>query len=102
LWVGGSNGIQIQLYATWIFYALLMDLCSQVAVALRQPLERISIEMVFRSLYHFSHARQQNRATEVIPFLADPYQSLGLVKSVRKRHRRIQSQSLDIWAASLS
>jgi Transposase DDE domain len=36
LWVGGSNGIQIQLYATWIFSAVLMDLCSQVAVALRQ------------------------------------------------------------------
>jgi hypothetical protein len=37
LWVGGRNGVQIQLYATWIFYAVLNDLCSEVAVALAQP-----------------------------------------------------------------
>jgi hypothetical protein len=57
LWVAGSNGVQIQIYATWIFYLVLIDLCSEVAVALRQPLEQISVEMVFRSLYHFSRAR---------------------------------------------
>ena len=54
LWVGGRNGVQIQLYATWIFYAVLNDLCADVALALGQPLERISMEMVFRSLYHFA------------------------------------------------
>jgi hypothetical protein len=37
LWVGDTNGVQIQIYATWIFYALLNDLCAQVAVALNQP-----------------------------------------------------------------
>jgi hypothetical protein len=58
--------------------------------------------MVFRSLYHFSRARQQGRAREIVPFLADHYQSLGLVKSVRKRHRHRQNQFLDLWAASLS
>jgi hypothetical protein len=102
LWVGGSNGIQIQIYATWIFYLVLIDLSSQVAVALKQPLERISVEMVFRSLYHFSRARELGRATEIVPFLVDNARSFGLVKAQRQRHRDISSQSLDIWASSLS
>ncbi|MDH6057269.1 transposase [Chrysosporum ovalisporum APH033B] len=51
LWVGGTNGVQMQIYATWIFYAVLNDLCADVAFALQRPLERISVEMVFRSLY---------------------------------------------------
>jgi hypothetical protein len=102
LWVGGTNGVQIQLYATWIFYAVLMDITQQVAVALRQPLERISVEMVFRSFYHFSRARQQNRADALIPFLVQHHQSFGLVKAQRKRHRQIAAQSLDIWAESLT
>lgn len=102
LWVGGTNGVQIQLYSTWIFYAVLMDITQQVAIALRQPLERISVEMVFRSFYHFSRARQQNRADALIPFLVQYHQSLGLIKAQRKQHRQIAAQSLDIWAESLT
>ena len=34
LWVGDRNGVEIQLYATWLFYAVLSELCVQVAVAL--------------------------------------------------------------------
>ncbi|WP_309745266.1 hypothetical protein [Chamaesiphon sp. OTE_20_metabat_361] len=118
LWVAGSNadalrsgfpimeahqaGVQIQIYATWIFDVVLLDLCEDVAVALRQPLDRISVEMVFRSLYHFSRARQFGRASEIVPFLVDNARSFGLVKAQRKRHRSIKSQSLDIWASFLS
>ena len=47
MWVGDTNGVQIQIVATWIFYAVLNNLCAQVAVALPQPLETISVEMVF-------------------------------------------------------
>lgn len=102
LWVGGSNGVQIQLYATWIFYAVLTDLCAEVAVALNKPLEHISVEMVFRSLYHFSRARQQGRADALVPFLVQHYRSFGLVKAQRQRHRCLHAQSLDIWALTLS
>ncbi len=102
LWVCGSNGVKIQLYSTWIFYVLLMDLCAQVAVALRQPLECISVEMVFRSFYHFSRARQQGRATDLVTFLVTYAKSFGLVKSKRKRQRQIQAHSLDIWADALT
>lgn len=101
LWVGGSNGVQIQLYATWIFYAVLTDLCADVAVALHQPLERISVEMVFRSLHHFKAARQQGRADELVPFLVQFHKSFGLLKAQRKRHRRINALSLDCWAKTL-
>ena len=33
LWVGDCKVVQIQLFATWIFYVVLNDLCSQVAIA---------------------------------------------------------------------
>lgn len=102
LWVGGSHGVQIQLYATWIFYAVLIDLCAEVALALQQPLERISVEVVFRSLYHFSQARQQGRAEALIPFLVQFQHSFGLLKAQRKRHRRLHAQMLDIWAEPLT
>ncbi len=73
LWVGDSNGVQIQIYATWILYAVLNDLCAQVSVALQQPLEKISLEMVFRGLYHFATALKRGEAEEVISyFLSSP------------------------------
>jgi IS4 transposase len=31
IWVGDSNGVQIQIFATWIFYAVLNQLCIDVA-----------------------------------------------------------------------
>lgn len=102
LWVGGRNGVQIQLYATWIFYAVLNDLCHEVAVALAQPLEKISMEMVFRSLYHFAQAKQRDASTQLIPFLVRFQKSFGLVKAQRKRKRKNEAFALDIWTPSLS
>ncbi|WP_416674255.1 IS4 family transposase [Egbenema bharatensis] len=99
VWVGDTNGIQLQIVATWIFYAVLNDLCAQVAVALRQPLERISVEMVFRGLYHYSRARLRDDATELIPFYQQHQKLLGLVKLRRKRHRQQDQQWEDIWGS---
>jgi hypothetical protein len=42
--------VQVQIYATWVFYAVLIDLCQEVADLLGEPVERISVEMVFRGL----------------------------------------------------
>ena len=102
LWGSSRNGVQIQLYATWIFYAVLNDLCREVAVALAQPLEKISMEMVFRSLYHFAQAKHRDASTQLIPFLVRFQKSFGLVKAQRKRKRRNEAFALDIWATSLS
>lgn len=100
LWVGGTNGVQIQIFATWIFYAVLNDLCSQVAVALNQPKERISVEMVFRGLYHFARALMRLENTDVVTYLVEHHKLLGLVKTERKRHREHAARSSQIWADS--
>jgi hypothetical protein len=97
LWVGDSNGVQIQIYATWIFYALLNELCAQVAVALNQPLERISMEMVFRGLYHYAQALLRGSQQTVVSFLVENHRLLALVKSVRKRQRKREAQFQEIW-----
>jgi Transposase DDE domain len=97
LWVGGSNGVEIQLYATWLFYAVLSDLCVQVAQALDEPLEQISVEMVFRSLYHFSRAIDRGENPELIQFLVQHAVLLGLVKAKRKRHKEKEALELEIW-----
>ena len=100
LWVGGNKGVEIQLYATWIFYAVLNDLCSSVAVELGQPKERISVEMVFRGLYHFSRAILRGKATDVVTYLSQNYKMLGLIKQERKRHRENAAYYQEIWGST--
>jgi hypothetical protein len=97
LWVGDSNGIQIQILSTWIFYAVLNQLCTDVAVALGQPKERISTEMVFRALYHFSRASLRGETSDVISYLTSHQKLFGLVKSTRKRHREIDALTQQVW-----
>src|SRR5207237_193481 len=58
LWTGSTNAVQLQIYATLIFYAVLLTICQQVAQVLGEPLERISVEMVFRALYHYRRAAE--------------------------------------------
>ncbi|MFN8505777.1 hypothetical protein [Kouleothrix sp.] len=53
MWVGSQNGIWLQVVATFLMYALLLDLCDDVAQALGVQLEAISVEMVYRGLYHY-------------------------------------------------
>ena len=98
LWVSSNNGVEIQIYATWIFYAVLIDLSNEVALALKQPVERISVEMVFRSLYHFSRARLRGESVEILSFIADNAKLFGIVKAIRNRHRVVDSINEQIWA----
>jgi hypothetical protein len=98
LWAGSLNGVQIQIYATWIFYAVLLDLCQQVAEALNLPLERISVELVFGALYYFSRELLRHPDTALVPYLAQRALSLNLVKAVRHRHRLIDQMDHEIWA----
>lgn len=100
IWVGDTNGVQIQILATWIFYAVLNQLCIDVAVALNQPLDHISTEMVFRALYHFSRAVLRDEADDVLSYLVERSKLFGLVKYRRKRHRQIDARTQQIWALS--
>ena len=86
LWTGSLNGILLQIWATWLFFALLVDLGDAVADELMLPFDRISLEMVFRGLYHFTQAHQRGQATDPIQYLTAPEnQDLGVVKRLRKK-----------------
>jgi hypothetical protein len=83
LWTGAYNGIAMQVWATWLLYAVLIDLCAEIAEELGLPLERISVEMVYRGLYHFTVAYERGEANDPVTYLA--HQSdLGIVKRKRK------------------
>ena len=85
LWTGSINGIKLQIWATWIFYAVLVDLGDAVADELSLPFDDISLEMIYRGLYHFTMAHQKGKATDPIKYFADPQnRDLGIIKQKRK------------------
>ncbi|MUG96974.1 IS4 family transposase [Scytonema sp. UIC 10036] len=85
LWTGSLNGIQLQIWGTWLFYAVLVDLGDAVADELELPFDQISLEMIYRGLYHFYVAYQKGKATDPVKYFASPEnQDLGIVKRQRK------------------
>jgi IS4 transposase len=49
-YVGAPNAVQTQLWATWLLYAVLVDLTDAVAAAVHRPADSVSLEMVYRGL----------------------------------------------------
>ncbi len=84
-WTGSANGVALQLWATWLLYAVLIDLTDQVAAQLQLPVAALSVEMTYRSLYYFTSAHQQGKASELVPYLAENADWLGIIKRKRKR-----------------
>jgi hypothetical protein len=82
---GAQNAIQMQLFATWILYAVLTDLTDAVAEELHKPFALISIEMVYRGLYHFSQAYHRGQATDPAKYLAQKASELAIVKAQRPK-----------------
>lgn len=80
LWVGALNGIQTQVWATWLLYAVLVDLTDDLANTVQQPFAAVSLEMVFRGLYHFTQAFHRGQATDPVTYLAANAKRLGLIK----------------------
>lgn len=78
-----QNAVQMQLWATWILYAVLVDLTDEVAQQLNKPFARISIEMVYRSLPFFARAHQRGDADNLIDYLVANAKRLGILKSIR-------------------
>jgi len=90
LWTGSLNGIQLQLWGTWLFYAVLVDLGDAVADELSLPFDRISLEMIDRGLYHFYVAHHKGLATDPVKYFAAPEnRDLGIVKSIRKPFKKL-------------
>lgn len=86
-WVGSVNGVQVQVWATWLLYTVLVDLTDAVADVLQQPLAALSLEMVYRGLYHFTHALQRGVADDPVCYLATNAKALDLVKQPRKKRQ---------------
>lgn len=85
-WVGSQNGVELQLWATWLLYAVLVDLTDAVAERLNRPFAALSLEMVYRSLYYFTQAYHRGEASDPVVYLADNATWLGVLKRKRK-HR---------------
>lgn len=84
-WTGSANGVALQLWATWLLYAVLIDLTDAVAAQLNRPFAALSVEMTYRSLYYFTSAHQQGKATDPVVYLAENAAWLGILKRQRKR-----------------
>ena len=86
IWTGSLNGIKLQLWGTWLLscctqlggflrvdsplYAVLVDLDDAIADEVSLPFDRISLEMIYRGLYHFYVAHHQGLATDPIKYLS--------------------------------
>jgi Transposase DDE domain len=80
-WSGAENAIQIQVWATWLLYAVLQDLTDEVAAGLGRPVGAVSVEMVFRALYHYTQASQHDPTLEVVAYLVRKADELDLLKA---------------------
>jgi hypothetical protein len=85
---GAENAVEMQVWATWLLYAVLIDLTDAVAEALERPFAEVSIEMVYRSLYFVVNAVAKDPALDPIRYLADEARELGILKRPRKRSRQ--------------
>jgi len=83
-WVGSVNGVTLQLWATWLMYAILVDLTDDVADTLSVPFNQVSLEMVYRSLYFCTTAFHRGEADDPVTYLADNAKLFGLIKRKRK------------------
>jgi hypothetical protein len=91
LWTGSVNGIKLQIWATWLFYAVLVDLGDAVADELSLPFDSISLEMIYRGLYYFHSAASRGEASDPVKYFANPEQQkcLGIVKRQRKPNKKL-------------
>jgi hypothetical protein len=83
-WCGAQNAVEIQVWSTWLLYAVLVDLTDSVAEALNQPFAAISMEMIYRSLYFFTQAHHRGQTNDAVAYLAANTKLLGILK--RKRN----------------
>ena len=83
-WTGAENGVELQVWATWLVYGVLVDLTDAVAATLHRPVATVSPEMVYRGLYYFGQAYQRKEATDPVAYLAANVKQLGIIKRKRK------------------
>lgn len=91
LWTGSINGIKLQIWATWLFYAVLVDLGDAVADEIELPFDCISLEMIYRGLYYFHGASKRGESQDPVKYFSHPdiQQCLGIVKRQRKPKKKL-------------
>jgi hypothetical protein len=97
---GAQNAVCLQLWATWLLYAILVDLSDAVAAELNKPFARISLEMVYRSLYFFKQAHAAGDTDSLVPYLAKHAAKLGILK--RKPDKPSILRSLNLTIAQIA
>lgn len=97
VWTGATHAVPWPIDATLVFSTVLVTMCHQVAQALGEPLERMSVEIVLRAFYHDSRAVQHGEGDKLVPFLVEPAKLLGLVKRWRTQRREPQQRESLIW-----
>jgi len=68
---------------------VLVDLTDAVAEALNKPFQALSMEMIYRGLYHFTVAHHRGKADDPIAYLAADAKGLGVLKQERKNRSAI-------------
>ena len=69
-----------------------MDLGDAVAEELEILFEQLSLEMIYRGMYHFYVAYQKELAFDTVEYFAEPQnRDLGIVKRSRKPRNRLVS-----------
>lgn len=99
-WVGSANGVELQVWATWLLYAVLVDLTDAIAEVLARPFDALSLEMVYRSLYFFTGAYQRGAATDPVAYLAAKAERFGIIKRKRTATRGSRLHDLTLTFAS--
>ena len=86
----------VQIWATWVLFAALVDLTDSVAQVIDLPFQAISMEMVFRGLYHFTQAYHRGDATDPVTYFVQNAKLLGIVKRKRKMRSPVELFALTI------
>lgn len=84
---GSTNAIALQIWATWTLYAVLVDLADELGATVNLPTDELSLEMLYRALYHYTQAHHRGDADDPIAYLAAHAKRLGIIKQQRKRGR---------------
>ncbi len=93
-WSGSPNAIQVQVWASWVLYVVLLDLTDAVAEALHRPFGTLSPRTVYHALYDFQQAQQRGEANDPVMYMAARARDLGLLKNQSERQAVHRSHSV--------
>jgi hypothetical protein len=75
LWTGSLNDVQLQIWATWLFYAVLVDLGDAVANEVGVPFEQIYARNALSGPLSFLGRLQQGKSYRSYFLLCRPSKS---------------------------